>query len=227
MEDRILFEDNHLIVINKKAGELVQGDKTGDTPLLESVKAFLKKKYNKQGATYLGLVHRLDRPTSGVVLFAKSSKALVRLNNQFKLRTPKKTYWAIVSKNFKYKKGDLIHWMTRNTKQNKSKAHNNKVPNSKLAKLYFKRLKSFDNYRLLEVKLETGRHHQIRAQLSAINFPIQGDLKYGSPRKNRDGSISLHARSLEIYHPVTKDTLVFSADPQRVGIWKAVLFDLD
>ena len=197
MEDRILFEDNHLIVINKKAGELVQGDKTGDTPLLESVKAFLKKKY----------------------------KALVRLNNQFKLRTPKKTYWAIVSKNFKYKKGSLTHWMTRNTKQNKSKAHNNKVPNGKLAKLYFKKLKSFDNYCQLEVNLKTGRHHQIRAQLSAINFPIQGDLKYGSSRKNRDGSISLHGRSLEIYHPITKKILVFSADPQRVGIWKAVLFD--
>ena len=212
-------------MINKKAGELVQGDKTGDTPLLESVKAFLKKKYNKQGSTYLGLVHRLDRPTSGVVLFAKSSKALVRLNNQFKLRTPKKTYWAIVSKNFKYKKGSLTHWMTRNTKQNKSKAHNNRVPNGKVANLYFKKLKSFDNYCLLEVNLETGRHHQIRAQLSAINFPIQGDLKYGSYRKNRDGSISLHARSLEIYHPVTKNMLVFTADPQRVGIWKAVLFD--
>jgi len=225
LEDRILFEDNHLIVINKKAGELVQGDKTGDTPLLESVKAFLKNKYNKQGAIYLGLVHRLDRPTSGVVLFAKSSKALVRLNNQFKLRTPKKTYWAIVSKNFKYKKGSLTHWMTRNTKQNKSKAHNTEVPNGKLAKLYFKKLKSFDNYCQLEVNLKTGRHHQIRAQLSAINFPIQGDLKYGSSRKNRDGSISLHGRSLEIYHPVTKKILVFSADPQRVGIWKAVLFD--
>ena len=225
LENRILFEDNHLIAINKKSGELVQGDKTGDIPLLDSVKAFLKKKYNKKGEAYLGLVHRLDRPTSGIVVFAKSSKALVRLNKQFKLRTPKKTYWVIVSKKFLHKEGSLTHWMTRNTKQNKSKAHADEVPNSKFAELYFKSLKSFDNYRLLEVNLKTGRHHQIRAQLSAINFPIQGDLKYGALRNNCDGSISLHARSLEINHPVTKNKLFFSANPQKVGIWKAVLYD--
>ena len=225
MEKRILFEDNHLIVINKKAGELVQGDQTGDEPLVESVKAFLKKKYNKPGAVYLGVVHRLDRPTSGVVLFAKTSKALSRLNTQFKDRVPQKTYWAIVSNTFTEQKGSLSHWMTRNTKQNKSKAHINEVPNSKLAKLHYKRLKEFEHYCLLEVNLETGRHHQIRAQLSALNFPIQGDLKYGASRSNRDGSISLHARSLELQHPVTKDLLMFTADPQKVGIWKAVLSD--
>jgi 23S rRNA pseudouridine1911/1915/1917 synthase len=225
LEDRILFEDNHLIVINKKAGELVQGDNTGDMSLLDSVKAFLKSKYNKPGAAFLGLVHRLDRPTSGVILFAKTSKALTRLNKQFRLRIPKKTYWAIVSKKHIDQKGSLIHWMTRNTNQNKSKAHSKKVLNGKLAKLNYISLKSFDHYRLLEVNLETGRHHQIRAQLSAINFPIQGDLKYGASRSNRDGSISLHARSLEIDHPITKETIVFKANPQKVGIWKAVLSD--
>ena len=225
MEDRILFEDNHLIVINKKAGELVQGDNTGDMSLLDSVKAFLKSKYNKPGAAFLGLIHRLDRPTSGVILFAKTSKALTRLNKQFRLRIPKKTYWAIVSKKLINQEGCLIHWMTRNTNQNKSKAHSKKVLNGKLAKLNYISLKSFDHYRLLEVNLETGRHHQIRAQLSAINFPIKGDLKYGASRSNRDGSISLHARSLEIDHPITKETIVFKANPQKVGIWKAVLSD--
>lgn len=225
MEERILFEDNHLIVINKNAGELVQGDKTGDQPLVDSVKNFLKNKYNKPGAVFLGVVHRLDRPTSGIVLFAKTSKALSRLNEQFKNRIPKKTYWAIVSNKFDKQKGSLTHWMTRNSKQNKSKAHSREVPNSKLAKLHFKRVKNFEHYCLLEINLETGRHHQIRAQLSALHFPIQGDLKYGAQRSNRDGSISLHARHLELQHPVTKDLLVFTSDPQRVGIWKAVLCD--
>ena len=225
MEGRILFEDNHLIVINKKAGELVQGDITGDQPLVELVKSFLKKKYNKPGAVFLGVVHRLDRPTSGVVLFAKTSKALSRLNDQFKNRIHKKTYWAIISNKFDKKKGSLTHWMTRNTKQNKSKAHSKEVQNSKLAKLHFKRVKTFDHYCLLEINLETGRHHQIRAQLSILDFPIQGDLKYGAQRSNRDGSISLHARHLEVQHPVTKNPMVFTADPQRVGIWKAVLSD--
>jgi 23S rRNA pseudouridine1911/1915/1917 synthase len=225
LEERILFEDNHLIVITKRAGELVQGDQTGDIPLVESVKAYLKKKYSKPGAVYLGVVHRLDRPTSGVVLFAKTSKALSRLNEQFKNRIPKKTYWAIVPKEFADKKGTLCHWMTRNTKQNKSKAHINEVPNSKLAKLQFQRVKGLDHYCLLEINLETGRHHQIRAQLSMVGFPIQGDLKYGAPRSNKDGSISLHARCLEVKHPVTKKAIVFTSDPLKVGIWKAVLSD--
>jgi 23S rRNA pseudouridine1911/1915/1917 synthase len=223
VEERILFEDNHLIVISKKAGELVQGDHTGDLPLAELLKTYLKKKYNKPGAAYLGVVHRLDRPTSGVALFAKTSKALSRLNAQFKLRTPQKTYWAIVSKDFNQSSGTLSHWMTRNPKQNKSKAHSKEVPASKIAKLHFKKIKDFERYSLLEIHLETGRHHQIRAQLSALGFPIQGDLKYGAPRSNRDGSISLHARSLQIEHPVTKKIVLFTSDPQPVGIWKAVL----
>ena len=225
MEERILFEDNHLIVMTKKAGELVQGDQTGDIPLAESIKAYLKKKYNKPGAAYLGVVHRLDRPTSGVILFAKTSKALRRLNEQFKNRIPKKKYWAIVTKEFADQKGTISHWMTRNTKQNKSKAHIKEVPNSKLAKLQYQRVKDFDHYCLLEINLETGRHHQIRAQLSAMGFPIKGDLKYGASRSNKDGSISLHARLLEIEHPVTKEVLDFISDPQREGIWKAVLSD--
>ncbi|MDG1653151.1 MAG: RluA family pseudouridine synthase [Flavobacteriaceae bacterium] len=225
MEKQILFEDNHLIVVNKKAGELVQGDQTGDVPLAEKIKSFLKKKYNKPGAVFLGVVHRLDRPTSGVVVFAKTSKALSRLNEQFKKRIPKKTYWAIVSNAFPDEKGSLSHWMTRNTKQNKSRAHTKEVPNSKLAKLQFKRIKNFDHYCLLEVHLETGRHHQIRAQFSALNFPIQGDLKYGASRSNKDGSISLHARCLQIEHPIAKEHLTFTSDPLKVGIWKAVLSD--
>jgi 23S rRNA pseudouridine1911/1915/1917 synthase len=225
LEERILFEDNHMLVVTKKAGELVQGDQTGDVPLVDTLKAFLKKKYNKPGAVFLGVVHRIDRPTSGVVLFAKTSKALTRLNEQFKNRIPKKTYWAIVAKTFPYQKGSLSHWMTRNNKQNKSKAHTSEVPNSKLAKLNYSRIKDFDHYTLLEINLETGRHHQIRAQLSALQFPIQGDLKYGARRSNPDGSISLHARSLEIVHPVTQKKLVFISDPPKVGIWKNVLSD--
>ena len=225
MEESILFEDNHLIVLNKKAGELVQGDQTGDIPLAEKVKEYLKKKYKKPGAVYLGVVHRLDRPTSGVVLFTKTSKALSRINEQFKNRAPQKTYWAIVSNSFDAAEGSLIHWMTINTKQNKSKAHSKEVPNSKIAKLNFVRRKVFDHYCLLEINLETGRHHQIRAQLSSLGFPIQGDLKYGAARSNKDGSISLHARKLEIIHPVSNDVIEFIADPQKVGIWKAVLSD--
>jgi 23S rRNA pseudouridine1911/1915/1917 synthase len=223
MEDQILFEDNHLIVINKRAGELVQGDQTGDIPLVEKVKTFLKKKYKKPGAVYLGVVHRLDRPTSGVLVFAKTSKALSRLNEQFKSRIPKKIYWAIVAKTFPESQGKLIHWMTRNNQQNKSKAHKNEVPNSKKASLYFKKIQELDHYSLLEIQLETGRHHQIRAQLSSLNHPIQGDLKYGAPRSNRDGSISLHARELKLVHPVTKKSLEFKANPTKNGIWKAVL----
>lgn len=225
MEERILFEDNHLIVVCKKAGELVQGDNTGDVPLVTHVKNFLKKKYNKPGAVFLGVVHRLDRPTSGVVLFAKTSKALTRLNEQFKKRVPKKTYWALVSHSFDEEKGTLEHWMTRNTKQNKSKAHLYEVPHSKFAKLYYRRIKKLNNYILLEINLETGRHHQIRAQLSATGFPIQGDLKYGAPRSNKEGHISLHAYCLEIEHPVTKDAMVFTSDPPKLGVWKAVLSD--
>ena len=225
IKDRILFEDNHILVVNKKAGELVQGDKTGDITLADHLKAYIKEKYNKPGAVYLGIVHRIDRPTSGVVIFTKTSKALSRLNEQFKKRIPEKTYWAVVVKNFPEKEGKLNHWMTRNEKRNKSKAHKNEVPNSKVASLLFKRVLELNNYCLLEITIETGRHHQIRAQLSAIEFPIQGDLKYGAPRSNKDGSISLHARKLKIQHPITKEILSFKANPSKTGIWKAVPCD--
>ena len=169
---RILFEDNHLIVVNKEAKELVQGDKTGDSTLADHLKAYLKIKYNKPGKVYIGIVHRIDRPTSGVLVFTKTSKALIRLNEQFKKRSPKKTYWAIVGKEFPSQEGKLIHWMTRNQKQNKSKAHKNEVPNSKIAKLSYRRIQEFEHYCLLDITLETGRHHLIRAQLSALGFPI-------------------------------------------------------
>ncbi|MEO2100166.1 MAG: RluA family pseudouridine synthase [Flavobacteriaceae bacterium] len=225
IKDRILFEDNHLIVVNKMAGELVQGDQTGDPTLAEFVKAYLKRKYNKPGAVFLGIVHRLDRPTSGVVVFARTSKALSRLNEQFKSRLPKKTYWAIINKDFPLEQGHLEHWMTRNTKQNKSKAHKKEVPNSKFARLFYDRIRNLERYCILEIHLETGRHHQIRAQLSDLGYPIHGDLKYGSARSNKDGSISLHARQLEVEHPVSKEKLSFIADPAKVGIWKIVLSD--
>ena len=225
IKSQILYEDNHLIVVNKNPGDLVQGDKTGDIPLVEKIQFYLKIKHNKPGAVFLGVVHRLDRPTSGVVIFAKTSKALSRLNEAFKMRTPKKIYWAIVSKTLHKKEGKLTHWMIRNTKQNKSKAHSSEVPNSKIARLHYKCIKELENYILLEIELETGRHHQIRAQLSQLNHPIQGDLKYGASRSNPDGSISLHARELRIIHPVTKEKHVFKASPQNKGIWRAVLFD--
>ena len=173
----------------------------------------------------MGIVHRLDRPTSGVLVLAKTSKALRRLNQQFQSRIPKKTYWALVDKQFPETSGTLTHWMTRNTQQNKSKAHKNKVPNSKEACLHFKRIRDFDRYCLLEIELETGRHHQIRSQLASLGFPIQGDLKYGAPRSNKDGTISLHARTLTLQHPVTKETLLFTSDPEKVGLWKSVLSD--
>ncbi|MEK9739620.1 MAG: RluA family pseudouridine synthase [Flavobacteriaceae bacterium] len=226
LESRILFEDNHIIMVNKISGELVQGDQTKDIPLVEKVKSYLKKKYNKPGAVFLGVVHRIDRPTSGIILFAKTSKALTRLNEQFKNRLPNKSYWAIVSKNFPDQNGKLIHWMTRNTQQNKSKAHSKPVPNAKEARLHYVKLIELDRYSILEIKLETGRHHQIRAQLSEFGFPIVGDLKYGAARSNKDGSICLHAKKLQIDHPVTQKTITISAELPESGIWKVVPFDL-
>lgn len=220
---KILYEDNHLIVINKSPGELVQGDKTGDIPLVELVKAYIKKKYNKPGAVFLGVVHRLDRPTSGAVVFARTSKALTRLNAQFNERKTNKIYWAIVSNPFDRPSGSLTHWMIRNTKNNKSKAHIKEVPQSKKALLDFRRQMVMDHYSLLSIVLKTGRHHQIRAQLSAIGHPIKGDLKYGAKRSNPDGSICLHARSLELDHPVTKERLSFTASPPKTALWNAVL----
>ena len=226
MEDRILFEDNHLLFVNKKPGELVQGDITGDYTLEDRIKYYIKTKYNKPGSIYLGVVHRLDRPTSGVLVFAKTSKAANRLSKQFKTRNIRKKYWALVSKEFPNKNGSLTNWMSRNKRQNKSKAHKFEVPNSKIATLHFKRIQQFDRYCLLEIDLETGRHHQIRAQFSNIGYPIQGDIKYGAKRPNKDASISLHAKELKIEHPVKKEILLITADPLKVGIWKSVLFGL-
>ena len=206
---RILFEDNHIIIINKKPGELVQSDKTGDISLSDLIKNYIKIQKKKQGSAYLGVVHRIDRPTSGVLVFAKTSKALTRLNEQFKLRLTKKIYWALVDKKFPKDCNNLSNWMTRNRKKNKSKAHLNKVPESKFAQLNLKRIKEFEKYCLLEIELLSGRHHQIRAQLSSFGFPIQGDVKYGAQRANKDKSISLHSKSLSFSHPITKEKTKF------------------
>lgn len=220
---QILFEDNHLIVVNKRAGDLVQGDKTGDMPLGEIVKQYIAEKYNKPGAVFLGVVHRLDRPTTGIVVFAKTSKALERLNKMFKERETQKTYWAVV-KNPPPKTQDvLIHFLKRNPKQNKSYAYEKEVPESKKAILEYQILKKLNNYFLLEIDLYTGRHHQIRSQLAAIGCPIKGDLKYGFDRSNKDGSIHLHARKLVLIHPVKKEELTLLAPPPDDAIWNSSL----
>jgi 23S rRNA pseudouridine1911/1915/1917 synthase len=218
---QVLYEDNHLIIVNKRPGDIVQGDKTGDVPLSEVVKEYLKIKYSKPGNVYLGVVHRLDRPTSGIVLFSKTSKALPRLNKLFKEKEAKKTYWAIV-KNAPPKQQDrLVHYMKRNPKQNKSYSHIKEVPDSKKAILEYRLLKNLNNYFLLEVDLHTGRHHQIRSQLSFIGCPIKGDLKYGFDRSNKDGSIHLHARKLVFEHPVKKERLEIVAPPPQDPLWDA------
>ena len=210
----VLYEDNHVIGINKRVGDIVQGDKTGDIPLSEHLKAYLKKKYNKPGEAYLGVVHRLDRPTTGVVLFAKTSKALSRLNAMFADKAQvQKTYWALVDAIPPATEGTLTHWLVRNEKQNKSVAHNKEVQQSKKAVLHYKLLKSFDHYHLLEIDLITGRHHQIRAQLAAIGLHIKGDLKYGAKRSNPDGGICLHAYKLTFEHPVKKEVISIEAAP--------------
>jgi len=210
----VLYEDNHVIGINKRVGDIVQGDKTGDVPLSEHLKAYLKKKYNKPGEAYLGVVHRLDRPTTGVVLFAKTSKALSRLNTMFADKAQvKKIYWALVDAMPPATEGTLTHWLVRNEKQNKSVAHNKEVQQSKKAVLHYKLLKSFDHYHLLEIDLITGRHHQIRAQLAAIGLHIKGDLKYGAKRSNPDGGICLHAYKLTFEHPVKKEVISIEAAP--------------
>ncbi len=220
---QVLYEDNHIIVVNKRPGDIVQGDKTGDKPLSEVVKSYIKEKYNKPGNVYLGVVHRLDRPTSGIVLFSKTSKALPRLNKLFQQKEAKKTYWAIV-KNVPPKDSDtLVHFLKRNPKQNKSYAHIKEVPESKKAILEYRLLKKLDNYFLLEVDLHTGRHHQIRSQLSAIGCPIKGDLKYGFDRSNKDASIHLHARELKFIHPVKKEEINIIAPPPDEVLWNNCL----
>ena len=221
----VVYEDNHIIVVNKTASEIVQGDKTGDTPLSEMVKEYLKVKYNKPGNVFVGVTHRLDRPVSGVVVFAKTSKALARLNDMFRLGDVKKTYWAIVKDRPKELEGDLMHWMVRNEKQNKSYAYDKERPNSKKAILRYKLIGHSQNYHLLEVDLQTGRHHQIRCQLAKMGCPIKGDLKYGSPRSNPDGSICLHARRVTFVHPVSKEVIDVTAPLPSGNLWNG--FDME
>ena len=219
----IIYEDNHLIVINKRPGDLVQGDKTGDNTLTDQVKDYIKKKYNKPRGVFLGLIHRLDRPTSGLILFAKTSKALRRINKQFKDRKTQKKYWAIIDKSFDSNSGTLTHWLKRNPKMNKSFANNEEVNDSKKAILHYKKIIKLRKYCVLEIYLETGRHHQIRSQLSFIGFPVKGDLKYNAKRKNPDASIDLHARSLTINHPTTKKKITFLASPPIKPQWNFFL----
>ena len=219
---QILHEDNHLIVINKRVGDIVQGDKTGDKPLSDVVKEYLKDKYNKPGEVFLGVVHRLDRPTTGIVVFARTSKALTRMNELFSNRKTQKTYWAVVKNKPPQTEAQVVHYLKRNEKNNTSKAHLKEVPDSKLASLDYKIIASLNNYFALEIELHTGRHHQIRAQLSAINCPIKGDLKYGFDRSNVDGGIHLHARKLEFIHPVTKELCSIIADVPNDVIWNAI-----
>ena len=219
---QVLYEDNHIIIVNKSSGEIVQGDKTGDTPLVETVRAYIKEKYNKPGNVFCGLTHRLDRPVSGVVIFAKTSKALERINNMLKNHEIKKTYWAIVKNSPKQSEGTLVNYLVRNEKQNKSFAYSIEKPNSKRAELNYKVIGKSDNYTLLEVNLITGRHHQIRCQLAAMGCPIKGDLKYGFDRSNRDGSISLHARCVEFIHPVSKELILVEAPTPKDTLWEAL-----
>ena len=218
----ILYEDNHLIAVNKTCRDIVQGDKTGDMPLSEKLKVWLKVKYNKPGNVFIGVTHRLDRPVSGVVLFAKTSKALARLNEMFRLGEVRKTYWAIVKNKPAADEGELVHWLVRNEKQNKSYAYDAERPNSKKAILHYRVIARSENYYLLEIDLKTGRHHQIRCQLSKMGCPIKGDLKYGFPRSNRDGGISLHARKAELIHPVSKQALTIVAPVPDDPLWRAL-----
>ena len=222
IESQIVFEDNHLLIINKKAGQLVQGDKTGDASLLDLIKDFIKKRDQKPGNVFLGLVHRIDRPTSGLVIYAKTSKALTRLTQMVKNREIKKTYWAVVAKEMIPQSQRLVHYLLKNEKTNKSTVFIKPTENAKESILKYQIIKTLDNFQLLEVDLETGRHHQIRAQLSKIGVAIKGDLKYGSSRSNPDGGIHLHARRLEFIHPVTKENLVVVAPvPQNDSVWAA------
>lgn len=221
---KILYEDNHLIAVRKRVGDIVQGDKTGDVPLSDMVKNFLKDKYQKPGNVYLGVVHRLDRPVSGVVLFAKTSKALPRLNKMFaEHKGVKKTYLAIVANKPSQPQGTLTHWLTRNEKQNTARAYDREVPGSKKAVLDYRLIAQSERYFLLEIELHTGRHHQIRCQLSKMGCPIRGDLKYGAPRSNPDGGISLHAWRLELEHPVSHQNIIIEAPLPEERLWQEIV----
>ena len=217
----VVYEDNHIIIVNKSCSEIVQGDNTGDKPLSEKVKEYLKDKYAKPGNVFCGVVHRLDRPVSGLVVFAKTSKALARLNNMFKDKEVKKTYWAIVADKPRNDEAVLEDYLVKNERQNKSYAHPNPVEGSKKAILDYRVIGKSDRYYLLEVHLHTGRHHQIRCQLANIGCPIRGDLKYGARRSNPDGGISLHARHIEFVHPVSHITVSVTAPVPDEGVWKA------
>ena len=228
---QVIYEDNHLIIVSKQSGEIVQGDKTGDTPLSETVKAYIKEKYQKPGAVFLGVVHRLDRPVSGLVVFARTSKALTRLNNMFRDGEVHKTYWALVSMmdDGRCQMSDdgewhtVTHWLTRNEKQNKSYAYDHEVPGAKKAVLRYRVIGHSERYTLVEVQLLTGRHHQIRCQLAAIGCPIKGDLKYGARRSNPDGSISLLARRIEFVHPVSKEPIAVEAPLPDDRLWREII----
>lgn len=217
----VLYEDNHIIIVNKDVGEIVQGDKTGDKPLSEIVKDYIKVKYNKPGNVFCGVVHRLDRPTSGIVVFAKTSKALSRLNELFRKDEVTKTYWALVKNMPKKSEDTLVHYLIKNERNNKSTAHDVEKKGTKKSILHYKLIARSDNYYLLEVDLETGRHHQIRTQLSKIGSPIKGDLKYGADRSNPDGGISLHARSISFIHPVSKVNIDVVAPVPEDRLWKS------
>lgn len=226
-KDRILYEDNHLIIVNKKVGELVQGDESGDRTLADDVKEYLKRTYDKKGNVYLGIPHRLDRPTSGIVVYAKTEKALTRLCEMFRGSGVRKIYWAIVDNKPKNDKGTLIHYIVRNSETNKSVAYPKEVKGSKLAKLDYTLLASSERYHLLAITLHTGRHHQIRAQLKAIGLHIKGDLKYGAERSNPDGGISLHARKINFIHPVKKEELTVTAPPPVDKLWNYFLSETE
>lgn len=220
----VVYEDNHIIVVNKTSSEIVQGDKTGDIPLSETVKQYLKEKYQKPGNVFVGVTHRLDRPVSGLVVFAKTSKALSRLNEMFKNSEVKKTYWAIVKECPRELEGELVHYLVRNEKQNKSYAYDKEVPDSKKAILHYRLIARSQNYNLLEVDLKTGRHHQIRCQLAKMGCPIKGDLKYGFARSNPDGSICLHARRISFIHPVSKEQIDLEAPVPTGNLWSGFSF---
>ncbi|MDR2232077.1 MAG: RNA pseudouridine synthase [Tannerella sp.] len=217
----IIYEDNHLIAVNKTCHEIVQGDKTGDEPLSEMLKSWLKEKYDKPGDVFVGVTHRLDRPVTGVVLFAKTSKALPRINEMFRLGKIEKTYWAITKNCPPAPQGELRHWLIRNEKQNRSVAYDTEKPHAQLAILHYRVISKSDRYYLLEIALETGRHHQIRCQLAKIGCPVKGDLKYGAERSNPDGGISLHARRLAFIHPVSQQPVEIIAPPPLESLWEA------
>lgn len=215
----VVYEDNHLIIVDKSSSEIVQGDKTGDKPLAEMVKEYIKQKYHKPGNVFLGVVHRLDRPVSGLVVFARTGKALARLNEMFRTKEVHKTYWAIVGNCPPTEEGELVHWLVRNEKQNKSYAYDKEKPEAKKAILDYRLIGRSERYFLLEVDLKTGRHHQIRCQLAKMGCPIKGDLKYGSPRSNPDGSICLHARRVRFVHPVSKQEIDVTAPVPEGNLW--------